>query len=209
LLGPHWLTSSVANVRLRLCVPLRAQWDLEDFHSSGAYDQELAAVITNTQLYAQSIKATNNSLWVFDVDETTLSGYSEMQSIGFGFVPQLNNDWIMKSNAPAIPQSLALYKQLVAAGFRIVFLTGRKDYQNEATALNLRLQGYTQFEQLITRTPAEYNLTATVYKSNRRTQLTQLAGYNIVGCVGDQWSDLNGPYTGMKVKLPNYIYYLP
>jgi len=186
-----------------------AQWDLEDFHSSGSYDNEMSNVVTNAQLFATQVKASNNSAWVFDVDETSLSGYSEMLSIGFGFVAKLNHEWIMSASAPAIPQTLALYKQLVSSGFKIIFLTGRKDIEHDATAQNLRNEGYNTFETLITRVPAEYNLTATEYKSARRTELTELSGYNIVGCVGDQWSDLNGPYTGLKVKLPNYIYYLP
>lgn len=198
-------------VRLfRLCVPAlcRAQWEVEDFHSSGGYDRELGGVVQNAQLYAATIKPQNNSAWVFDVDETSLSNYAEMDSINFGFVAKMNHDWIMSAAAPAIPQTLALYKQLVAAGFKIIFLTGRKDIEHDATVLNLQKEGYTTFETLIVRDPAEYNLTALEYKSNRRTQLTQLAGYNIVGCVGDQWSDLDGPYTGFKVKLPNYIYFL-
>ena len=31
-------------------------------------------------------------------------------------------------------------------------------------------------------------------------------GYNIIMCVGDQPSDLYGEYTGIKVKIPNYVY---
>jgi len=69
--------------------------------------------------------------------------------------------------------------------------------------------GYTSFVSIITRNDMERNLTATVYKSNRRVQLAEQEGYDIVGCVGDQWSDLHGPYTGFKVKIPNMIYYIP
>jgi len=31
-------------------------------------------------------------------------------------------------------------------------------------------------------------------------------GYRIIGCIGDQKSDLEGGYSGHKVKIPNYIY---
>ena len=113
------------------------------------------------------------------------------------------------NNTHALLQTQALYKQLIGAGYRVIFLTGRKDIESDATRANLISVGYTVFDTLITRVPAEYNLTATAYKSARRTQLVEQEGYNIVGCVGDQWSDLHGPYTGFKVKLPNYIYYLP
>ena len=56
---------------------------------------------------------------------------------------------------------------------------------------------------------AEYNLTASDFKNARRTQFVEQLGYDIVGCVGDQFSDMAGPYTGFKVKIPNYIYWLP
>lgn len=49
---------------------------------------------------------------------------------------------------------------------------------------------------------------AAEYKSARRTSFVVEENYNIVGCVGDQWSDLQGPYTGFKVKIPNYLYFL-
>jgi len=185
------------------------QWDVEDFHSGGNYDSEVQDVINNAIIYANALTPQNNSLWVFDVDETTLSGYTEMLSIGFGYVSKLNHEWVLSSSAPAITQTLNFYKQLVTQGFKIAFLTGRHDDEHDATQQNLINVGYTKFDTLITRVPSEYNLTATVYKSNRRTQLSTTDGYNIVGCVGDQWSDLHGPYTGFKVKIPNYIYYLP
>lgn len=148
-------------------------------------------------------------MWVFDIDETSLSGYAEMLSVGFGYVPKLNHDWIMNASAPAIPQTLALYQQLQGAGYKVAFLTGRHASEHDATAQNLQNVGYTNFETLITRLPSEEGLNATYYKSVRRTILVEQEGYNIVGCIGDQWSDLHGPYTGFKVKIPNYIYFLP
>jgi len=39
----------------------------------------------------------------------------------------------------------------------------------------------------------------------KKTELTN-QGYEIVGTVGDQWTDLNGPYSGIQIKLPNYLY---
>ncbi len=62
-----------------------------------------------------------------------------------------------------------------------------------------------RYNELITRNESEINLTAAVFKTNRRAQLTQL-GYNIVANFGDQWSDVVGDCSGFRVKLPNYIY---
>lgn len=192
-----------------LCLASCLSQDIEDFHTNGNYDTEMTGVVNNAMLYASASTPTNNSAWVFDIDETSLSGYSEMLSIGFGYVPKLSHAWILNSSAPAIPQTLALYNQLISSGFRVIFLTGRHNDEADATALNLKNAGYVGYDTLITRTAAESNLTAAVYKTNRRIQLSEVEGYDIVGCIGDQWSDLHGVYTGFKVKLPNYIYYLP
>lgn len=195
---------------LRMPMPIyEAHWAVEQYHASGAYDRDLGLVLQNAQLHAQTLQVAENSAWVFDIDETTLSGYDQMLEIGFGYVPKLNKEWVMTASAPRIEPAFSLYEQLVNAGFKIIFMTGRPQDEADATALNLKRQGYTTYETLITRTPEERNLTATQYKTARRVQLVEQEGYNIVGCVGDQWSDLNGPYTGFKVKLPNLIYFLP
>jgi len=187
-----------------------AQYDIEDFHSSGGFDTEIQGVINNALIYAQSLAVTSTSMWVFDIDETSLSGYAEMLSLGLGgYVPKLNHEWILNASAPAIPQTLQLYQQLVSQGFTINFLTGRRWDESDATETNLRNVGYTTYHEVQVRTPAEANMTATVFKSGRRTKMVEEEGWNIVGCVGDQWSDLHGPYTGFKVKIPNYIYFLP
>ena len=43
------------------------------------------------------------------------------------------------------------------------------------------------------------------FKSAKRVELIEL-GYEIIGTVGDQWSDLEGPHHGIQVKIPNYLY---
>jgi len=47
---------------------------------------------------------------------------------------------------PAIPEVFDLYKYLVNLGFRIILLTGRKDYQYNATMENLIKVGYDKFD---------------------------------------------------------------
>jgi hypothetical protein len=86
-------------------------------------------------------------------------------------------------------------------------MTGRKVKEYASTEHNLIDQGFTGFDQLIMRTPAEEKLTAQAYKSQRRKQLTE-SGVIIAGTVGDQCSDLLGGYAGHTVKLPNYLYRL-
>jgi hypothetical protein len=94
---------------------------------------------------------------------------------------------------------------LLQRGYRIAFLTGRSHDVADITAANLKRVGYETYDVLITRSDSELNVTAAVYKTNRRAQLTQ-QGFNIVANFGDQWSDLVGDCSGFRVKLPNYIY---
>lgn len=97
------------------------------------------------------------------------------------------------------------YRLLIQRGYRIAFLTGRSHLVADITATNLKRVGYEQYSVLITRSDAELNLTAAVFKTNRRAQLVQ-QGFNIVANFGDQWSDVTGDCSGFRVKLPNYIY---
>jgi predicted secreted acid phosphatase len=127
--------------------------------------------------------------------------------VDFGYIPKLWDEWLFSLNATAIPQTRQFYQNLVASGYRIVFLTGRNDYVQNATIANLAEQGFTIFDRLITRSPSEYKLTAYEYKSARRAQLSKF-GFNIVGSIGDQLSDINGDYAGYRMKVPNYCYYI-
>lgn len=86
-----------------------------------------------------------------------------------------------------------------------MFLSGRSYTVADITATNLKRVGYGHYDTLITRSDAELNLTAAVFKTNRRLQLAS-QGYNVVANFGDQWSDVVGDCSGFRVKLPNYIY---
>ena len=43
------------------------------------------------------------------------------------------------------------------------------------------------------------------FKTAKRIELTK-KGYDIIGTIGDQWSDLEGADHGIQVKIPNYLY---
>ncbi|RPI59241.1 MAG: hypothetical protein EHM44_12475 [Ignavibacteriales bacterium] len=75
----------------------------------------------------------------------------------------------------------------------------------DVTYKNLIQEGYSGFDTLITQSKEDQKLKAQEFKSKVRTELTN-QGYEIVGTVGDQLTDLNGPYSGIKIKLPNYLY---
>jgi len=110
-------------------------------------------------------------------------------------------------NATAIPQTKQFYLQLLELGYNVAFITGRRDTQRNATVGNLHNEGFTNYVTLILREPSEYSLSAFAYKSARRKQLAE-EGWEIVGSIGDQLSDIDGDYAGYRMKVPNPCYYI-
>ncbi|PQQ10671.1 acid phosphatase 1 [Prunus yedoensis var. nudiflora] len=118
------------------------------------------------------------------------------------------DEWVDLAEAPALPASLKLYKELKHLGFKIFLLTGRSEHQRNATAKNLLYAGYNNWERLLLRGPSDQGTTATVYKSEKRSDLIN-EGYRIHGSSGDQWSDLLGFAVAQRsFKLPNPMYYI-
>lgn len=61
------------------------------------------------------------------------------------------DEWVDLAKAPALPKSLRLYEELLGLGFQIVLLTGRSEFQRDATEKNLLFAGYYLWERLILR----------------------------------------------------------
>jgi hypothetical protein len=59
---------------------------------------------------------------------------------------------------------------------------------------------------LICKGPEFSGKKAVEYKSQKRMELSKQ--YNIIGSIGDQWSDSEGGWTILKIKLPNYMYFI-
>lgn len=175
------------------------------YYEVGCFENELCRVIKKAKKRFSAPATSPRQVVIFDVDETALSEYRNLKSIAFGYVPKLSHEWVMCACAPAMPEVRDLYHYVLERGYHVIFVSGRRHNEAEATKRNLLEQGFTGFDRLIVRSQDEETLTAFKYKSEVRTRLTQ-EGYEIVGCVADQWSDLEGPYTGRAVKIPNYIY---
>jgi acid phosphatase len=146
---------------------------------------------------------------VLDIDETALSNYEEIVQAGFAYNAGQWNRWVEQASAPAIPGTLRFYRDAQKLGVAVFFITGRPESQREATEKNLRSQGYTQWTELVLRTPAEAQTPTTLYKSGARQKIAA-AGYRIAVNMGDQMSDLNGsPQAEVSVKLSDPFYYIP
>ncbi len=176
-----------------------------NYYESGEYDKELEKIFSRAKMDVEKLYIKSNSAAVFDIDETALSNYEISKKLDYGFDYQIVQDWVMSAMLPAIKQTKDFYDFLKSKGVKLIFLSGRQSEEYEATLINIIETGYTDFDTLIVRSEAERKLRASEFKSRKRKELTQ-KGYDIIICIGDQWSDLEGDYTGIKVKLPNYLY---
>jgi acid phosphatase len=181
-----------------------AKKSVYDYYISGKYEKDINVAVDEALHLLNYMSIPSNPVVVFDIDETALSSWSYQVKNNYGYNESIWNIWVDSANAKAIPGVKRLYDSLIKKNIGIIFLTGRKHSQYKKTIENLEKEGYTKFVTLICRTPDLEDINALQYKSNVRKELSKK--YNIIGSVGDQWSDLNGGWTILKVKIPNYIY---
>ncbi|KAK8479041.1 hypothetical protein V6N13_078029 [Hibiscus sabdariffa] len=189
--------------------------DYVGYYMMGQQYRKDSAMVTNQALlHAQSLTTVGRDgkdVWVFDVDETSLSNLPYYATQGFGADPYdatSFNKWVLEGKAPALPESLKLYQKLLSLGIKVVFLTGRPEDQRNVTSSNLRQVGYHTWEKLILKATSYSGETAVAYKSSERGKLVK-SGYRIVGNIGDQWSDILGTNPGNRTfKLPDPMYYI-
>ncbi len=182
-----------------------AKEEVINYYESGKFDRELNNVVDKAIEQFRNISLQDSDAVIFDIDETALSNYKINKELDFGYIQSMWDDWVQEAKAPAMSGVKRLYDYILQKGFRIVFITGRKDFQYNSTYKNLLSAGYTKFDTLIVRRSEENKLTALDYKSRKRVELTE-RGYKVVGDVGDQNSDLEGPDHGIQIKIPNYMY---
>jgi predicted secreted acid phosphatase len=180
---------------------------VSDYYISGGHDAELRGIIAPAIEHFKNSTANVNDVFVFDVDETTLSNFEVFRASGYKWNAELYDNQLKEESSPAIKPVQELYNFLVNKGYKIFFITGRdsNDFNYKHTYGNLKKSGYTQIDSLILR-PVEFkNSTAQEYKSTTRQKLVS-AGYNFVGNAGDQWSDMGGGNAGYMVRITNYMY---
>lgn len=143
---------------------------------------------------------------VLDIDETSLSNYSAIAADNFTFGANSQGEATNEVGV-AIPSTLALYKDALARGVGVFFITGRGEATREHTEHNLRAQGFDKWSAVVLK-PAGSTLSTVAYKSGARAGIEK-QGYEIVANVGDQYSDLAGGHADAAYKLANPFYFLP
>lgn len=195
-------------------IPVACAEYVKDYMTGRAYEIDLGRVANEAAIYARSVElsADGNDVWVFDVDETLLSNLPYYAEHGYGlevFDEMEFAKWVEKAMAPAIGSSLKLYEVVQSLGFKTFLLTGRSENQRSVTVENLINAGFQNWDKLILRGSNDHGKQATVYKSEKRSEMVK-EGYRIVGNSGDQWSDLLGSEMSLRsFKLPNPMYYIP
>lgn len=189
---------------------------IKAYYESGEYRRETTEVTLLAQNYLkQRITANNNAAVkkklaiVLDIDETAISNFKNYHQPNFvGIYEDDIAKLVLKSNSPAIPPILNLYRYAKSHGVAVFFVSGRKQKYENLTIKNLKNAGYYNWDGLYL-VPNDYAQPSAVYfKSNARKQITE-AGYDIVINLGDQKSDLDGGYADQIFKVPNPFYLIP
>ncbi|XP_057505954.1 acid phosphatase 1-like [Actinidia eriantha] len=194
-------------------IPSRCEEYVKEYMTGARYLSDSDVASGDSLAFANTVELAGNGkdAWIFDIDETLLSNIPYYAAHGFGseiFDENSFDEWIELAEAPALPASLKLYKEVEQLGFTIFLLTGRAEAQRNATVKNLLFAGYSNWERLILRGPSDLGKPAIVYKSEKRKELDD-EGYTIHASSGDQWSDLFGFSTAIRsFKLPNPMYYI-
>ena len=119
------------------------------YHDSGAYLKELTEVITRAQAFIINRVEMNTHTGhpeklaiVLDIDETSLSNYSNIVSREFTANREQLHQEILAANAPAIKPTLSFYNDALKNGITVFFVTGRKESERFATNKNLKYAGF-------------------------------------------------------------------
>jgi predicted secreted acid phosphatase len=168
---------------------------------------------------AERIPQVQRPAVVFDIDDTLLTNWEVIKADDFGRVfkgpcrslPDGPCGWIawdLLGRSPAIPQSLAMYRQARALGADVFLISGRDESQRAATERNLRAAGFDGYRRLILPARGAHYASAADFKAPQRAAI-EAAGYTIVANIGDQPSDLAGGHAERTLLMPNPFYRIP
>ena len=198
---------------------------LVEYERTRGYERDIKAEIAKAKTFlAKQYGRKGNLAMVLDIDETSLSNWSDIHADDFGYfrmgpcnlsrdgsvqAPCGWNKWVELAKAPPIEPTLELYRQARAQGLEVFFITSRSETQRRSTVANLHAAGYEgwgsgDLKMMSNDDPRSVDS----FKTGARRSLAE-QGYIIVLNVGDQESDLVGGYAEQTFKLPNPFYYVP
>jgi HAD superfamily, subfamily IIIB (Acid phosphatase) len=202
---------------------------LRSYHDGGSYESDLNAVDSQAQSFmlrqAKALRqqrkrrcggkakkkgraaakcAPLHLAITLDIDETSLSNYTELEANDFSNALPALALAVVSADSPPIAPTLDLYRHARAAGISVFAITGRAPLFETQTKQNLNAAGYTDLQGVFFKPSGDPVIP---FKSGERAALEQ-QGYRIVTNVGDQESDLAGGHADRSFKLPNPFYFI-
>ncbi len=182
--------------------------EIRDYVKSGRYERAIAAEAAKADawLVERTARKTPGERLavVFDLDETLISNWTEIDSLGLGYSAPVWEAWVADGQAPAIEPVRKVYQNARRLGLEIYFITGRREHQRAGTEKNLRAIDCIVSSALIMK-PDDAKGTSAAFKTAERAKLAA-QGAVIIANLGDQDSDLVGGYAERTFKLPDPFY---
>ena len=183
-----------------------AKEEMRAYVAAGAYARDIAAVAAEARAWLERRAAAGGGRLavVFDVDETLLSNLPSMEALDFGYIPDEWRRWVEQARAPALEPVRDVFRRARALGVETLVITGRREFERQATARNLAAAGCGEFTQLVCRPDGDQR-PAVEFKTAARARLAA-EGRVIIANLGDQESDLAGGHAERTFKLPGPFY---
>src|SRR5258707_4203002 len=188
-------------------------------YHDGNYIDDIGAVIADARAYVErrAVEVKNPAV-VLDIDETSLTNWTNLEETNFGFIKggpcpeQLKlacgfDAWILAAHAGPIEPTRTFFNAIRARNVSVFFITGRRDNQRDATLLNLDHAGFQGWTKLVTRPDNDTNHSIVPFKSGERAKI-QAAGYTIIATIGAQQTDIAGRAAASGVTLLNPFYFI-
>ncbi|MGW2490741.1 HAD family acid phosphatase [Streptomyces sp. NPDC001606] len=193
------------------------------------YAQDLADIDADAKRYIdkaarKALRHGEKPAVVFDIDDTLLLSLDYEKRYNYTFNPTTWNDYVNKADRPEVFGSPELVQYAAAKGVEVFYNSGLSEAQRAGAVENLKKVGADvnldtdhMFLKDKANPPAylsdcatagTWNCTTVQYKSGTRKHIEDDLGYTIIADFGDQYSDLDGGYTGRTYKLPNPTYFV-
>jgi predicted secreted acid phosphatase len=182
--------------------------EIRRYVDSGKYLEDIAAVAAEAKTWVETRAAKRTPgerlTIVFDLDETLLSNWSHILSLGLGYQVPAWDAWVAEGKAPALEPVREVYRTARRLNIDVIFLTGRRDRDRPGTEKNLKAIGCADYAALICKPDASKEKSGP-FKTATRAKL-EAEGRVIIANLGDQQSDLEGGHAEKTFKLPNPFY---
>jgi acid phosphatase len=183
--------------------------ELIAYQKSGEYDREIASVAAEARSWVEQRAARQAGgerlVVIFDLDETLLSNWPQLEAEKFGGSGASWAAWWTSAKCPVIAPVRDVYDIARKLAVEVIFITGRPERVRAATEQNLQNIGCSEFAALICK-PNDSKDTMEKFKAAARARLSS-EGRTIIANIGDQESDLSGGYSERTFKLPNPFYF--